>query len=115
MNRRKLAHLMGKIVTFVQLILSLIFLLMMVNNGLIPMKYIVLFGIVLLVLFVLTFGLQFTKHKINILGAFISILVSIGAIVGIAGLLYIGDFMKEYWKRNPITYRLLTDGRFFAV
>ena len=22
---------------------------------------------------------------------------------------------QEYWKRNPITYRLLTDGRFFAV
>ena len=21
----------------------------------------------------------------------------------------------EYWKRNPITYRLSTDGRFFAV
>ena len=23
--------------------------------------------------------------------------------------------MQEYWKRNPITYRLSTGGRFFAV
>lgn len=95
MNKRKPTHLTGKMVTLAQLILSLIFLLMMANNGLIPIKYIVLSGIVLLVMFVLTFGLQFTKHKINILGVFISILVSIGAIIGIAGLLYIGDFMKE--------------------
>lgn len=26
-----------------------------------------------------------------------------------------GIFSLEYWKRNPITYRLSTGGRFFAV
>ena len=26
-----------------------------------------------------------------------------------------GSSMVEYWKRNPITYRLSTGGRFFAV
>ncbi|MEE0072614.1 MAG: hypothetical protein UET88_03590 [Lachnospiraceae bacterium] len=26
-----------------------------------------------------------------------------------------GFAMVEYWKRNPITYRLSTGGRFFAV
>ena len=28
---------------------------------------------------------------------------------------YNGDKELEYWKRNPITYRLSTGGRFFAV
>ena len=27
----------------------------------------------------------------------------------------IGIPVQEYWKRNPITYRLSTGGRFFAV
>lgn len=26
-----------------------------------------------------------------------------------------GAPVREYWKRNPITYRLSTGGRFFAV
>lgn len=95
MNKRKSKHLKGKIVTFVQLVLSLIFLATMINNGLIPMKYIVLSGIILLIMFALTFGLQFAKHKLNILGVFVSILVSIGVVVGIAGVLYVGQFMKE--------------------
>lgn len=29
--------------------------------------------------------------------------------------LFYGLSMLEYWKRNPITYRLSTGGRFFAV
>lgn len=95
MNKRKPKHLKGKIVTFVQLILSLILLVTIINNGLIPMKYIVLSGIILLVMFALTFGLQFAKHKLNILGVFISILVSIGTVIGIAALFHIGNFMKE--------------------
>lgn len=96
MNKEgKSKHLKGKIVTFVQLILSLIFLAIMINNGFVPMKYIVLSGIILLIMFVLTFGFQFAKHKLNILGVFISVLGSIGIVVGIAGLLYVGNFMKE--------------------
>ena len=27
----------------------------------------------------------------------------------------LGYPIQEYWKRNPITYRLSTGGRFFAV
>ena len=27
----------------------------------------------------------------------------------------IDSIIQEYWKRNPITYRLSTGGRFFAV
>lgn len=95
MNKRKPKHLKGKILTFVQLILSLLFIATVINNGLIPIKYIVLSGIILLIMFALTFGLQFAKHKLNILGVFISILVSIGAVIGVAGLLYVGQFMKE--------------------
>ena len=94
-TRKKEGHLKSKIITILQLILSLLFIIVMINNGLIPTKYIVSSGIILLVMFALTFGLQFAKYKLNILGAFISILMSIGAIVGIIGLLYIGDFMKE--------------------
>lgn len=28
---------------------------------------------------------------------------------------YSGEEALEYWKRNPITYRLSTGGRFFVV
>lgn len=96
MNKEgKSKNLKGKIVTLVQLVLLLIFIAILINNGLIPMKYIVLSGIMLLIMFALTFGLQFAKHKLNILGVFISILVSIGTVIGIAALFHVGNFMKE--------------------
>lgn len=95
MDKRKAKHLKGKIATFLQLVLSLILIVTVINNGFIPKKYIVLFGIILLIMFALTFGLQFAKHKLNILGVFISLLVSMGAVIGIAGLFHVGQFMKE--------------------
>lgn len=95
MNKRKAKHLKGKIVAFVQLALSLILIVTMINNGLIPMKYIVLSGFVLLIMFALTFGLQFVKHKLNILGVLISILISVGAVIGSAALFRVENLMKE--------------------
>lgn len=95
MNKRKEKHLKGKIVTLIQLILSIILMVIMINNGLIPMKYIIVLGIILAVMFGLTFGLQFAKYKLNIVGIIISILVSIGSIIGIGVLLNVQRFMKE--------------------
>lgn len=88
-------HLTGKIVTLVQFVLSLILMMIMVDNGLVPMKYIVLAGIGLAVAFAVAFGLQFLKNKWNIAGIVLSVLVSVAAIAGIIALFQVERFMKE--------------------
>ena len=88
-------HLKGKIVTIVQLVLSLILMMIMVDNGLVPMKYIILTGIGLAIAFAVTFGFQFIKNKWNIAGIVLSILVSVVAIAGIIALFHVERFMKE--------------------
>lgn len=52
-----------------------------------------------------TTKLEFTKIKVS--DAKLS-----GDLASMTG---IGTIKQEYWKRNPITYRLSTGGRFFAV
>lgn len=88
-------HLKGKIVTLVQLVLSLMLMMIMVDNGLVPMKYIILAGIGLAIAFGAAFGLQFLKNKWNIAGIVLSVLVSIAAIAGIIALFQLQRFMKE--------------------
>lgn len=88
-------HLTGKIVTLIQLVLSLMLMMIMVDNGLVPMKYIILAGIGLGLTFAAAFGLQFLKSKWNIAGIVLSVLVSIVAIVGIIALFQLQRFMKE--------------------
>lgn len=88
-------HLKGKIVTLVQLVLSLMLMMIMVDNGLVPMKYIILVGVGLTVAFAVAFGLQFLKNKWNIAGIVLSILVSVAAIAGIVALFQLQRFMKE--------------------
>ncbi len=88
-------HLIGKVVTLIQIVLSLVLMMIMVDNGLVPMKYIVLCGIGLVVLFACTFGLQFVKNRWNIVGIVLSVIVTIAVIIGIVALFQVERFMKS--------------------
>lgn len=46
------------------------------NSGMIPMKYLAAGAVVLLLLFALTFGMQYIRNKIHIVGIVLSILIS---------------------------------------
>ncbi|MFQ7526607.1 MAG: hypothetical protein ACLRMN_02485 [Mediterraneibacter gnavus] len=58
----------------IQLILSILLLVLAGNNGMIPGKYLIPIGVVLVVLFGVAFGLQFLRGKGYIVGIVISIL-----------------------------------------
>lgn len=73
----------GKLITVVQFLLAVILMAFLWNSGLVPEKYLVVVGVMLLVLSGLTFGLQYVKNKIYIVGIIISILISFVQIIGI--------------------------------
>ena len=56
-------HTLGKVLAVIQLLISVIFVGILFNSGMIPMKYLAAGAAVLFVLFALTFGLQFAKSK----------------------------------------------------
>ena len=69
-------HTLGKVLAVIQLLISVIFVGILFNSGMIPMKYLAAGAAVLFVLFVLTFGLQFARSKVNLIGVILSILIS---------------------------------------
>ena len=71
-------NLPGKLITLVQLLMTVIFVALLWNSGMVPGKYLAAFAIVLFVLFGVMFGLQFLRSKIYILGIVLSVLISIG-------------------------------------
>lgn len=81
-HKKKQSNIAGKIVAAVQLLLSAVMTGLLWNSGMVPMKYIVILGIVLALLFGLTFGLQYVKNKLNILGMVISVIISIVLVIG---------------------------------
>ena len=58
--------------------MTVIFVALLWNSGMVPAKYLAAFAIVLFVLFGVMFGLQFLRSKIYILGIVLSVLISIG-------------------------------------
>lgn len=96
MNRKKKPlHMGGKLLTLLQLLLSVGLLAVVWNSGLLPMKYIVVLGIVILVLFGITFGLQYLKNKVYIVGIVLSILISIGLTFGIIYMMKADKLMAD--------------------
>lgn len=81
-GKPKQKHLAGKLITLVQLVLSVAFIIVAWNSGMVPMKYLAALTAVLLILFALTFGLQYVQNKIFILGIVLSVLISIGLAAG---------------------------------
>ena len=85
----------GKLVTLIQLAVSVICIVLVWNSGLAPMKYLVPLIIILLVLFVITHALQYLKNKVSrYLGQIISLLMTIILAVGSVALLKTDDVLK---------------------
>ena len=81
----------GKIAAFIQLILSII---LVYQAGMLPVKYRVLLGVVLLAVFTVCFALQIINNKAHIIGNVISIMTIIVLAVGMFGLGKINGFMS---------------------
>lgn len=76
-------HVGGMSIVFVQLVLSVLFLVLARENGMLPGKYLVWIGFGLLIIFGIAFGLQFLKGKKYVIGLVISILTDLMLVVGI--------------------------------
>lgn len=73
----------GKIIPVLQLLLCVVFFTMLWNSGMVPDLYLAVIGLLLLMLFVITFDLQFLRPKAaHITGVVLSLVISI--IMGIA-------------------------------
>ncbi|MCI6466413.1 MAG: LCP family protein [Faecalicatena sp.] len=94
-KKKKPLHMGGKLLTLLQLLLSVGLLAVVWNSGLLPMKYIIVLGIVLLVLFGITFGLQYLKNKVYIVGLVLSIIISIGLTFGIVYMVKADKLMAD--------------------
>ncbi|PWJ51552.1 LCP family protein [Faecalicatena contorta] len=94
-TRKKTLHMGGKLLTLLQLVLSAGLLVVTWNSGVLPMKYIVILSVVMLLLFGVTFGLQYLNNKVYILGIVLSIIISAGMAVGIVYMLKADKLMKD--------------------
>lgn len=94
-KRKKNKNMAGKLITILQLILSAGLLILVWNSGMVPGLYLALLGGGLLLLFAVTFCLQYVKSKVKYAGMVISILISIGLTVGIVYFLRIQQTMAD--------------------
>ena len=69
-DEKKGRNTLGKVLAVIQLLISVIFIGILFNSGMIPMKYLAAGSIVLLLLFALTFGLQYVKTKFILWGLY---------------------------------------------
>ena len=122
---KKQKHLAGKLIALVQLILSIAFIIVAWNSGMVPVKYLIAVIVVLFLLFALTFGLQYVKNKIFILGIVLSVLISICLAVGVVylskanrlledvgGATYKTDNMIVVVKKDDLAQNLLDAGNY---
>ncbi len=93
-KKKKTLHMGGKLLTILQLLLSAGLLGIIWNSGVLPLKYILALGIVMLIMFAITFGLQLLKNKIYILGIVLSVLISGGLVIGIVYFMKTDETMK---------------------
>lgn len=102
-RHKKSGHLMtgthniaGKLVTLIQLAVSVICIVLIWNSGLAPVKYMVPFIIVLLVLFAATHALQYPRNKVvRYVGMIISLLMTIVLAVGSVALMKTDDVLQK--------------------
>ena len=88
-------NIVGKIITLIQLLLAVGLIAVVWNSGMVPMKYMIVIIAGLLVLFGVTFSLQFVKNKLYIVGIVISILLSIIQAAGIVYMLKADKLMAD--------------------
>lgn len=94
-EQKKTLHMAGKLITLIQLILAVGLIAVIWNSGLVPTKYLVAIIIVLLILFGVTFGLQYVKNKVYIVGIVLSIILSILQAIGIVYILKADRLMSD--------------------
>lgn len=106
-EQKKTLHMAGKLITLIQLILAVGLIAVIWNSGLVPTKYLVAIIIVLLILFGVTFGLQYVKNKVYIVGIVISIILSIFQAIGIVYMLKADKLMADVGGANYKTDNMI--------
>ena len=106
-EQKKTLHMAGKLITLIQLILAVGLIAVIWNSGLVPTKYLVAIIIVLLILFGVTFGLQYVKNKVYIVGIVISIMLSILQAIGIVYMLKADKLMADVGGANYKTDNMI--------
>ncbi len=101
------SHLAGKIIVFIQILLSAALLLLLKTSGLVPDTYFLILLIILAVMAAFNMFLQFRKTRIFILGIVFSILIIILSGLGIAGVLYAVRFMDRIAGLDYQTYDMV--------
>ncbi len=95
-EKKKNKNMAGKLIVLFQLLVSAVFIILVWNTGLLPMKYMAAVIVLLFVLFGVCFGLQYLKNKgAQIVGMIISILVSIAFILAGVYVSKAGQLMKD--------------------
>lgn len=97
----------GKLITLIQLILAVGLIAVIWNSGLVPTKYLVAIIIVLLILFGVTFRLQYVKNKVYIVGIILSIILSILQAIGIVYMLKADKLMADVGGANYKTDNMI--------
>ena len=106
-EQKKTLHMAGKLITLIQLILAVGLIAVIWNSGLVPTKYLVAIIVVLLILFGVTFGLQYVKNKIYIVGIVLSIILSILQAIGIVYILKADKLMSDVGGANYKTDNMI--------
>ena len=106
-EQKKTLHMAGKLITLIQLMLAVGLIAVIWNSGLVPTKYLVAIIVVLLILFGVTFGLQYVKNKVYIVGIVISIILSIFQAIGIVYMLKADKLMADVGGANYKTDNMI--------
>ena len=106
-EQKKTLHMAGKLITLIQLIFAVGLIAVIWNSGLVPTKYLVAIIIVLLILFGVTFGLQYVKNKVYIVGIVLSIILSILQAIGIVYMLKADKLMADVGGANYKTDNMI--------
>lgn len=106
-EQKKILHMAGKLITLIQLIFAVGLIAVIWNSGLVPTKYLVAIIIVLLILFGVTFGLQYVKNKVYIVGIVLSIILSILQVIGIVYMLKADKLMADVGGANYKTDNMI--------
>ena len=106
-EQKKTLHMAGKLITLIQLIFAVGLIAVIWNSGLIPTKYLVAIIVVLLILFGVTFGLQYVKNKVYIVGIVLSIILSILQAIGIVYMLKADKLMADVGGANYKTDNMI--------
>lgn len=88
-------HIVGKLICVIQLICSVTLFGVLWTSGMIPMKYLAAVGVLLLILLMVSVGVQFLKSKIYIAGIVISIVTSMLSVFIIFWMLKTDNAMRK--------------------